>query len=59
MWNLWRKTVFLSTAGGAPVAFSREERERHLYIVGKSGSGKTTFLYNLALGDIMQGRWSP
>jgi hypothetical protein len=43
------------TAGGAPVVFSREERERHLYIVGKSGSGKSTFLYNLAMGDIVAG----
>jgi hypothetical protein len=44
-----------TTAGGAPVVFSREERERHLYIVGKSGTGKSTFLYNLALGDILAG----
>ena len=43
------------TAGGAPVVFSREERERHLYIVGKSGSGKSTFLYNLAMSDIVAG----
>ena len=35
--------------------FTREERERHLYIVGKSGSGKSTFLFNLAMGDIMAG----
>jgi DNA helicase HerA-like ATPase len=44
-----------TTAGGAPVVFSREERERHLYIVGKSGSGKSTFLFNLAMGDIVGG----
>jgi DNA helicase HerA-like ATPase len=44
-----------TTAGGAPVVFSREERERHLYIVGKSGSGKSTFLFNLAMGDILAG----
>jgi DNA helicase HerA-like ATPase len=44
-----------TTAGGAPVLFSRHERERHLYIVGKSGSGKSTFLYNLAVGDILAG----
>ena len=28
-----------TTAHGAPVVFTREERERHIYIVGKSGSG--------------------
>jgi len=43
------------TGAGAGVVFSREERERHLYVVGKSGSGKSTFLYNLAMGDIMAG----
>ena len=44
-----------TTASGAGVAFSREERERHVYIVGKSGSGKSTFLFNLAMGDISRG----
>src|ERR1700681_1068709 len=44
-----------TTAGGAGIAFSREERERHVYIVGKSGSGKSTFLFNLAMGDISRG----
>jgi hypothetical protein len=43
------------TAGGAGVVFSREERERHVYIVGKSGGGKSTFLFNLAMGDILAG----
>lgn len=44
-----------TTASGAGVTFSRDERERHLYIVGKSGSGKSTFLFNLAMGDIHAG----
>ena len=44
-----------TTASGAGVAFSREERERHVYVVGKSGSGKSTFLFNLAMGDISRG----
>jgi DNA helicase HerA-like ATPase len=44
-----------TTAGGAGVVFSREERERHVYIVGKSGSGKSTFLFNLAMSDILAG----
>jgi len=44
-----------TTAGGAPVVFSREERERHVYIVGKSGSGKSTVLFNLAMRDISMG----
>src|SRR6202171_1706430 len=44
-----------TTADGGGVAFSREERERHVYIVGKSGTGKSTFLFNLAMGDISRG----
>src|SRR5437870_6557925 len=44
-----------TTASGEGIVFSREERERHVYIVGKSGSGKSTFLYNLAMGDILAG----
>lgn len=44
-----------TTASGGNVRFSREERERHVYIVGKSGSGKSTFLFNLAMGDISRG----
>jgi hypothetical protein len=44
-----------TTALGGGVVFSREERKRHVYIVGKSGSGKSTFLFNLAMGDILAG----
>lgn len=44
-----------TTSSGAPVRFAPEERERHVYIVGKSGSGKSTFLFNLAMGDIWAG----
>ncbi len=44
-----------TTARGSGVVFSREERERHVYIVGKSGSGKSTFLFNLAMSDIVAG----
>jgi hypothetical protein len=47
--------VIATTASGGNIAFSPEERERHIYIVGKSGSGKSTFLYNLAMGDIVAG----
>lgn len=42
------------TTWGA-VGLSREERERHVYIVGKSGSGKSTTLFNLAMHDIVTG----
>jgi hypothetical protein len=42
-------------ATGQGIAFSREERERHIYLVGKSGSGKSTALFNLAMHDIYAG----
>jgi hypothetical protein len=44
-----------TTSHGAGVLFSREERERHIWSVGKSGSGKSTFLFNLAMSDIVMG----
>jgi DNA helicase HerA-like ATPase len=44
-----------TTARGTGVVLSREERERHVWIVGKSGSGKSTVLFNLAMGDIAAG----
>lgn len=44
-----------TTSHGEGVMFSREERERHVWIVGKSGSGKSTFLFNLAMSDIVTG----
>src|ERR1700694_3836656 len=50
-----QQPIIAITATGGGVSFSREERERHLYIVGKSGSGKSTFLFNLAMGDILAG----
>ena len=47
--------IIARTATGGGVAFSREERERHVYLVGKSGSGKSTALFNLAMHDIYAG----
>jgi len=33
-----------------------EDRRRHMYIIGKTGMGKTTVLENMIYEDIMQGR---
>jgi hypothetical protein len=43
------------TTWGA-IGLSPYERERHVYIVGKSGSGKSTTLFNLAMHDIVSGQ---
>jgi len=37
------------------VRFKREDRTRHQYIVGKSGSGKSVLLWNQAVQDIANG----
>jgi hypothetical protein len=47
--------IIAKTATGHGVALTRQERERHVYLVGKSGSGKSTALFNLAMHDICAG----
>ena len=39
-----------------PFGIEQEDRRRHLYIVGKTGVGKSTLLQNLILQDIEEGR---
>lgn len=39
-----------------PIEFTDEERGRHIYIVGRSGSGKSSLMFNLAVNDIEAGR---
>ena len=43
------------TVDGIPVVLSPHDRQRHVYIVGKTGEGKSTMLFNLAMSDIMAG----
>ncbi len=38
-----------------PVYIKNSDRRRHLYIIGKSGSGKSVLIANLAIQDIQQG----
>ncbi len=33
----------------------RKDRERHVYVIGKTGTGKTTLLCNMAIEDIRKG----
>ena len=39
-----------------PFSLSAADRRQHLYVIGKSGTGKTTLLRNLILQDIEAGR---
>lgn len=38
-----------------PVHLSLHDRQRHMYVVGQTGTGKSTFLENLALQDMLNG----
>jgi hypothetical protein len=38
-----------------PVRLCRKERSRHLYILGATGTGKSTLLYNLIMQDVRRG----
>lgn len=38
-----------------PIRLSLGDRQRHMYVVGQTGTGKSTFLENLALQDMIAG----
>ena len=38
------------------IRLSEEDRRRHLYMIGQTGTGKTVLLENLALQDMLDGR---
>lgn len=40
----------------ASVMLSESDRRRHLYVIGKTGTGKSTLLLSLILADLAQGR---
>lgn len=39
-----------------PIRLSLEDRRRHMYVVGQTGVGKSIFMENLALQDMIAGR---
>lgn len=39
----------------APVTLSRDDRRRHLYVIGKTGTGKSTLLQSLIFSDLAAG----
>lgn len=38
-----------------PIRLALQDRQRHMYAVGQTGTGKSTFLENLALQDMLNG----
>ncbi len=39
-----------------PVIISDDDRRRHLYIIGQTGTGKSNFMINLVISDIAKGK---
>lgn len=39
-----------------PIRLGENDRRRHMYVVGQTGTGKSTFLENIALQDMLEGR---
>jgi hypothetical protein len=48
------KSVYRGTA--KPIFISEKDRQRHMYIVGKTGTGKSEFLKDMILQDIRAGK---
>jgi DNA helicase HerA-like ATPase len=40
---------------GEPVMLDPQERRRHLYVIGQTGTGKSTLLLNLIRQDLVAG----
>jgi DNA helicase HerA-like ATPase len=53
----WHIVLGVREGGGEehPFSLSPHDRRHHLYTIGKSGTGKTTFLHNLIVQDICAG----
>lgn len=48
--------VVVGTAWGVPALLPQQDRQKHLYVVGKTGTGKTSLLLNLIKADLEAGR---
>lgn len=52
------ETVFAKTAfrnRSVPFGIRREDRRRHMYMIGKTGTGKSTLMENMIMKDILAG----
>jgi hypothetical protein len=45
----------LGLAGGREVCLTQADRSRHIYIIGATGSGKSTLIYNMVMQDLAAG----
>ncbi len=51
--TLFAKTNFRNRE--VPFGIRRDDRRRHMYVIGKTGMGKTTLIENMVVQDIMNG----
>src|SRR3989344_3986698 len=51
--TLFAKTNFRNRE--VPFGIRRDDRRRHMYIMGKTGMGKTTLIENMVIQDIQAG----
>ncbi|MBI4691209.1 MAG: ATP-binding protein [Nitrospirae bacterium] len=54
--SLPEKGIILGRIGNTDVRFASADRSRHCYIVGATGTGKSTLLYNMIVQDIENGK---
>ena len=52
----FQKHLYLGTREDRDIALTHEDRLRHLYCVGQTGTGKSTFLLNLIAQDLAMDR---
>ena len=53
----FQQNIYLGTDyAGRPFALQNEARRRHLYIIGQTGTGKSTLLLNMIMQDMASGR---
>jgi len=48
--------VLGTLVSGEDVPLTHNDRRRHLYLIGKSGTGKSTLLFNMMISDLAGGR---
>jgi hypothetical protein len=52
--NFFAKTSFRNKQ--VPFGIKTDDRRRHMYVIGKTGMGKTTMMENMAIQDIRNGK---
>jgi hypothetical protein len=55
-YNNYEHTVLGTLGNGELVPLMHKDRRQHVFIIGKTGTGKSTLLFNLMFTDLRQGR---